>query len=384
MIQSKVGGSVETGFEPVQEAFASNFERHGEVGAACCVYLHGKRIVDLWGGTTTPGGNEPYTADTLQMVWSTTKGVVAIAAHMLAQEGKLDFDAPVAEYWPEFAAQGKAKIPVRWLFSHQAGLAAIDRPLGLDDVLAWTPVVEALEAQQPLWEPGTAHGYHTFTYGWLAGEVIRRVAGVSVGKFVAERIANPLQAEFWIGLPEAQNVRVAPILPTPPPAPGTPPDALAARIADPQSLAHRSFANPAIPPGAYNELRFRTAEVPAGNGIGTARGLSRIYAAAIGPLDGVRLLEAETLKNATRTQAHGEDLVMGYETHFGTGFQLPFPFRPMAGPGSFGHYGMGGAVAFAHPERGFSFAYVMNQMLPSARVDPRPNALVQALLNCIK
>jgi len=384
MIQAKVGGSVETGFEPVQEAFAANFERHGEVGAACCVHLHGKRIVDLWGGTTTPGGNEPYTADTLQMVWSTTKGVVAIAAHMLAQEGKLDFDAPVAEYWPEFAAQGKAKIPVRWLFSHQAGLAAIDRPLGLDDVLAWTPVVEALEAQQPLWEPGMAHGYHTFTYGWLAGEVIRRVAGVSVGKFVAERIAKPLQAEFWIGLPEAQNVRVAPILPTPPAAPGTPPDALAARIADPQSLAHRSFANPAIPPGAYNELRFRTAEVPAGNGIGTARGLSRIYAAAIGPLDGVRLLEAETLKNATRTQARGEDLVMGYETHFGTGFQLPFPFRPMAGPGSFGHYGMGGAVAFAHPEREFSFAYVMNQMLPSARVDPRPNALVQALLNCIK
>src|SRR6267154_762400 len=158
MIQAQLGGSVETGFEPVQEAFASNFEQHGEIGAACCVYLHGK-------------------------------GVVAIAAHMLAQEGRLDFDAPVAEYWPEFATNGKAKIPVRWLFSHQAGLAAIDRPLGLDDVLAWTPVVEALEAQQPLWEPGSAHGYHTFTYGWLAGEVIRRVAGKSVGTFVAERIA---------------------------------------------------------------------------------------------------------------------------------------------------------------------------------------------------
>jgi CubicO group peptidase (beta-lactamase class C family) len=384
MIQAKVGGSVETGFEPVQEAFAANFERHGEVGAACCVHLRGRRVVDLWGGTTTPVGTDPYMGDTLQMVWSTTKGVVAIAAHMLAQEGKLDFDAPVAEYWPEFATLGKAKIPVRWLFTHQAGLAAIDRPLGLDDVLAWTPVVEALEAQQPLWEPGTAHGYHTFTYGWLAGEVIRRVAGQTVGTYVAERIAKPLNAEFWIGLPQAQNRRVAPIIPTPPPAPGTPPDALAARIADPSSLAHRSFVNPAIPPTAFNELPFRTAEVPAGNGIGTARGLSRIYSACIGPLDGVRLLETKTLQGATRTQARGEDLVMGYETHFGTGFQLPFPFRPMAGPGSFGHYGMGGAVAFAHPERGFSFAYVMNQMLPSARVDPRPNALVQALLTCIK
>src|SRR3977135_3482526 len=186
MIQAKLGGSVETGLEPVQEAFASNFEHHGEVGAACCVYLHGKRVADLWGGTTTPEGNGPYTADTLQMVWSTTKGVVAIAAHMLSQEGKLDFDAPVVEYWPEFAAQGKSQIPVRWLFSHQARLAAVDRPLNLDDVLAWTPVVEALEAQQPLWEPGTAHGYHTFTYGWLAGEGVRRVAGPGVGTVAAQ------------------------------------------------------------------------------------------------------------------------------------------------------------------------------------------------------
>src|SRR6195256_884146 len=225
MIQAKVGGSVETGFEPVREAFAANFGRHGEVGAACCVHLHGRRVVDLWGGTTTPVGTDPYMGDTLQMVWSTTKGVVAIAAHMLAQEGKLDFDAPVAEYWPEFATQGKAKIPVRWLFTHQAGLAAIDRPLSLDDLLPWTPVVEALEGQQPLWEPGSAHGYHTLTYGWLAGEVIRRIAGQPGGPFAADRSPRPLTAEFWIGLPEAQNKRVAPVTPPPPPAPGTPPDA---------------------------------------------------------------------------------------------------------------------------------------------------------------
>jgi CubicO group peptidase (beta-lactamase class C family) len=383
MIQAPVGGSVETGFEAVQEVFTANFEQYGEIGAACCVHLHGRRVVDLWGGVTTPNGTEPYTADTLQMVWSATKGVVAIAAHVLAQEGKLDFDAPVAEYWPEFAAEGKATIPVRWLFSHKAGLAAIDRSLGLDDVLAWTPVVDALAAQRPLWEPGTAHGYHTWTYGWLAGEVIRRVAGTTVGKFVAERIAMPVQAEFWIGLPEAINPRVAPILSTPAPAPGEPLDPLAARIADPSSLTHKSFANPAIPPAAFNEYPFRAAEVPAGNGIGTARGLSRLYAACIGSLDGVRLLQAETLEKATRTQARGLDLVQGYETHFGTGFQLPFPVRPMAGDGSFGHYGMGGSVAFAHPGMGFSFAYVMNQMLPSGRVDPRSNALVQALLTCL-
>jgi CubicO group peptidase (beta-lactamase class C family) len=384
MIQAPVGGSVESGFEPVQEAFAANFELHGEVGAACSIYVHGRRVVDLWGGVTTPGGSVPYTGDTLQMVWSTTKGVVAMAAHMLAQEGKLDFEAPVTDYWPEFAAEGKGTIPVRWLFCHKSGLAAVDRPLGLDDVAAWKPCVEALEAQRPYWEPGTAHGYHTWTYGWLAGEVIRRAAGVSVGKFVAERIAKPLQAEFWIGLPEPLNARVAPVLPPLPPTPGTPLDPLAARIADPTSLAHKSWANPAIPPAAFNEYPFRAAEVPAGNGIGSARALSRLYGACIGEIDGVRLLEAETLDLAVRTQAHGEDLVQGYETRFGTGFQLAFPFRPMAGPGSFGHYGSGGSVGFADKELGISFGYVMNQMRPAYGSDPRTAAIVQALLSCLR
>ncbi|MGA8922088.1 MAG: serine hydrolase domain-containing protein [Candidatus Dormiibacterota bacterium] len=384
MIQAPVGGFVAAGFEPVQEAFAANFERHGEVGAACCVHLHGRMVVDLWGGVTTPGGSDPYIADTLQMVWSTTKGVTAIAAHILAQEGKLEFDAPVVEYWPEFAAEGKERIPVRWLFSHKAGLAAIDRPLGLDDVIAWTPVVDALAAQRPLWEPGSAHGYHTFTYGWLAGEVIRRVSGGTVGEFVAERIAGPLHADFWIGLPEAQNPRVAPVIPAPPPAPGEQLDPLTLRLLDPTTLAHKSFTNPAIPPAAFNEYAFRGAEVPAGNGIGSARALSRIYAACIGEVDGVRLLDAGTVQRATVTQARGEDLVMPYETHYGTGFQLSFPFRPMAGETSFGHYGSGGSVGFADKSLGISFGYVMNQMRPAYGLDPRTSGLVDALLSCLR
>jgi len=383
VIQAPVGGSVETGFEPVQEAFAANFERYGEVGAACCVHVHGRRVVDLWGGVTAPGGTDPYTAETMQMVLSVTKGVVAIAAHTLAQDGRLDFDAPVVDYWPEFAAEGKSKIPVRWLFSHRAGLAAIERPVTLEDVYAWTPVVDALAAQRPLWEPGTAHGYHAITYGWLAGEVLRRVSGMSVGKLIAERITRPLQAEFFIGLPEVLNSRVAPLIPSPPPPPGAPPDAMALRLADTTTLAYKAFTNPRAL-AALNEYPFRAAEVPAANGIGTARALSRIYAACIGDVDGIRLLDAETLAKASRTQARGEDLVLGYETHYGTGFQLPFPFRPMAGAGSVGHYGMGGSVAFAHPELGFSFAYVMNQMMPSAQVDPRHAALVQALIRCLR
>src|SRR5690242_19255385 len=159
MIETRLHGTVEAGFEPVRDAFAANFEKHGEVGAACSVYSHGEPVVDLWGGT--------YTPETLQMVASTTKGVVTIAAHMLAQEGKLDFDAPVTRYWPEFAAEGKGDMPVRWLFSHRAGLAVIDRPLAMADALAWDPVVDALAAQKPVWEPNSTHGYHVGTFGWL-------------------------------------------------------------------------------------------------------------------------------------------------------------------------------------------------------------------------
>ncbi len=382
MIQGLVGGSVEAGFEPVRKAFAGNFERSGEVGAACCVYVHGKRVVDLWGGVTTPGGAQPYTADTLQLVASTSKGVVAMAAHILAQEGKLDFDVPVTDYWPEFAAEGKGHIPVRWLFSHRAGLSAVDRPLTLEEVYAWEPVVRALEAQRPLWEPGTAHGYHVGTYGWLAGEVIRRISGQSVGRFIDERIARPLGLEFWIGLPRELNPRVAPMIPSPPPS--GPPDVFTARLLDPTSLLHRAFVNPMILPGTFNEPAFLAAEIPAANGVGTARSLARLYAACIGEIDGVRLLEPGTLEKATLVQSAGEDLVLGYETRYATGFQLSFPFRPMAGEGSFGHYGMGGSVAFAHPGMGISFAYVMNQMQPSGGVDPRPHAIVEALKACVK
>jgi len=343
VIETRVQGSVESGFEPVQQAFAANFELHADKGAACCVYAGGRKVVDLWGGTYAPG--------TLQMVMSSSKGVVALAAHLLAQEGRLDLDAPVTRYWPEFGAEGKQEMPVRWLFSHRAGLPAVDRPLSVEDVYAWTPVVEALAAQRPLWEPNSGHGYHVGTYGWLAGEVIRRVTGGSVGEFVAERISRPLGLELWIGLPASEEPRVAPMIPTPPPPPGAPVDVFTARMLDPTTLLHRAFVNPAIAPPMYNERAFHAAEIPAANGV--------------------------------TNQSAGEDLVLGYETRYATGFQLSFPFRPMAGEGSFGHYGMGGSVGFAHPGRGIAFAYVMDQMLPSGGVDPRTRSLVEALLSCL-
>jgi len=373
VIETRVHGSVEAGFEAVQEAFTANFERHADKGAACCVYAGGRKVVDLWGGT--------YTPDTLQMVMSSTKGVVAVAAHLLAQEGKLDFDAPVTRYWPEFAAQGKQEMPVRWLFSHRAGLPAVDRPLSLEDVLAWDPVVDALAAQKPLCEPNAGHGYHVGTYGWLAGELIRRVSGLTVGEFVAEHIARPLGLELWIGLPEAEEEQVAPMIPPPPAPAGAAVDIFTARMLDPTTLLHRAFVNPPLPASVFNERAFHAAEIPAANGITNARSLARMYAACIGEVDGVRLLAPETLEQATRVQSAGEDLVLGYETRYATGFQLSFPFRPMAGEGSFGHYGMGGSVGFAHPGRELAFAYVMNQMLPSGGVDPRTKDLVEAVLS---
>jgi len=383
VIEARTAGFVAPGYEPVAKAFGENFDNFGEVGAGCCVYRNGKVVVDVTGGVTSPGGPKPYDRDTLQMVMSSTKGVVAIAAHMLAQEGKLDFDAPVVHYWPEFGAEGKANMPVRWLFSHRAGLPAIDRQLTIDDVYAWNPVVDALAAQHPLWEPNTKHGYHVGTYGWLAGEIVRRITGAPVGKFVADRIAGPLKLDLWIGLPESEEGRVAPMIAPPPPPPGTEVDIFTARMFDPSTLLHKAFVNPPLPAPVFNERAFHAAEIPAANGITNARSLARMYAACIGEVDGVRLLEPDSLAAATRSQSAGEDVVLGYETRFATGFQLAFPFRPMAGEGSFGHYGMGGSVGFAHPAKGIAFGYVMNQMLPSGGVDPRTRHLVEALLSSL-
>lgn len=381
MDESLIGGSVEPGFELVRDAFAANFDDHGEIGASCCAYLRGRCVVDLWGGVTTPGGSDPYTADTLQLIFSATKGITTIAAHMLAQEGRLDFDAPVVEYWPEFGQQGKERIPVRWLFCHKAGLAALDRLFGLEDIVDWERMVGLLEAQRPLWEPGSTHGYHTYTWGWLAGEVIRRITGRGVGEFVAERIARPLGAELWIGLPKSQNERVAPVFPPGPPAPGPAAERMIARMMDTSSITFRSFAQ--VPPDVFNEYRFRGAEIPSGSGICNARALARIYAACIGSVDGVTLLDPATVERATVTQASGEDLVLTYDAQYGTGFQLTHPLRPMAGEGSFGHYGSGGSLGFAHKGLGFSLGYVMNQMRPVPEVDPRTSNLVEALVSCV-
>lgn len=375
-------GTVAPGFEPVRAAFEANFGR-GQVGASCCVFVGGRPVVDLWGGVLAPGSAEPYTQRTLQMVASATKGAMAICAHRLAERGELDLAAPAADYWPEFAAAGKRDLPVRWLLTHQAGLAAVDEVVSMPDVYRWQPMIDALAAQRPYWEPGTAHGYHALTYGWLVGEVLHRVTGLTPGELLAREIADPLGIDFFVGLPDSELARVAALSPAPPPPPGTPPDPLAARMLDPNSLAYKAFF---IPNGLFavmNQPDLWRAQIPAANGIANARSLAAMYAACLGEVGGVRLLRPETLAAATVRHTAGRDLVIGFDSRFALGFQLSFPERPMAGDGSFGHYGLGGTVGFAHTGSGMSFGYVVNQMLPGGTVDPRSKALIDATLGCL-
>ncbi|MDQ2750186.1 MAG: beta-lactamase family protein, partial [Actinomycetota bacterium] len=350
--------------------------------AACCVYVRDQPVVDIWGGRTTADGHEPYAERTLQMVASATKGALAICAHRLVQQGQLDLDAPVADYWPEFAAAGKELVPVRWLLSHQAGLPVVDADVTIDDVIQWDPVIAALARTRPVWEPGTAHGYHAVTYGWLVGEVIARVTGRSPGSFFTAEVAEPLGLDFHIGLPDSERGRVSPLRPAAL-LPEFVPDALALRIADPTSLAYRAFLVQSGLPSALNDPAVWRAEIPAANGMATAHALARMYAACLGEVDGVRLLEPDTLAAATALQAEGVDVIAGYDTRYALGFQLAFPYRPMAGPGSFGHYGLGGSVGFAHPGHGLSFGYTVNQMAPGTPADPRSVALIKAVVGCL-
>ncbi|MFJ9902717.1 serine hydrolase domain-containing protein [Streptomyces sp. NPDC101152] len=382
-----INGDVAPGFEPVREAFAANFAQHGDIGAALCVYRDGRPVVDLWGGQADPDTGRPWTRDTLQLVYSATKGATATAAHLLAQRGALDLDAPVAEYWPEFAANGKADIPVRWLLSHQAGLVALDQPVPLADALAWHPMVAALAAQRPLWTPGTAHGYHGRTFGWLVGEVIRRVSGRTPGRFFADEIAAPLGLDFFIGLPPTERDRVSRMTYQQPdvdlskvPLESIPEDLrdLVAAMSDPNSLSNRAFQLTDPADIDFNSPEVQAAEIPASNGIGTAHGLARMYAALIGEVDGIRLLTPDTVAAATKEQSNGPDQVIMLPSRFGSGYMLPTALMPLTGPNSFGHPGRGGSLAFADPEHGIGFGYVMNNIVEGAD-DPRARLLVEAV-----
>ena len=385
-----IDGHVEPGFEGVRDAFARNFTEHGDVGAGFALHVEGRKVVDLWGGIADAATNRPYDEDTLQLVFSTTKGATAVCANLLAQRGELDVDAPVAKYWPEFAQAGKEDLPVRWLLCHKAGLPTVDKRLAYEEVLEWDPVIRALEVQAPFWEPGTAHGYHALTYGYLVGEVVRRISGKSLGTFFADEVATPLGLEFWVGLPEEHEHRVAPLIGGLAPGPDADPalKAMVEQFMGPDTLLGRALSlNGAMAePGAFNRRDLHAAEVPAANGVTNARSLSRMYAGAAGTLPGIDaapLLTRAQMDNARETQTAGDDRCLMFQTTFGLGFFTASLFAPYGAAGSFGHSGAGGSVGFADPENQLGFGYVMNKMDQNLSGDPRTRGLVQAAYDAI-
>ncbi|MEZ5321303.1 MAG: serine hydrolase domain-containing protein [Microthrixaceae bacterium] len=382
-------------FRTGPRAFEANFSERGDVGASVAVYRDGVAVVDLCGGRVGPEPDAaPYRPDALQLVFSTTKGATALCAHMLVDRGLLDPAAPVSEYWPEFATHGKGDAPVEWLLTHKVGLPDIDRPMTRDDALRWDPAVEALAASEPLWEPGTRRGYHAVTFGWLVGEIVRRVSGMGVGEFFRREVAEPLGLDMWIGLPPELDHRVVPVIPLGPPpgldfgASGPPPGGMIGMLEmlmGPGSIIGRALSAPGgafADQESWNLPEVWHAEVPSANMIGNAASIARMYAASIGEVDGVRLLSDGALRDAIEVKATGPDSVLVFDIPFGSGFMRSSPLANMGSPGAFGHFGAGGSLGFADPDRGIAFGYAMNKMELGVSGDPRTVALVEALDAC--
>ncbi|WP_338495636.1 serine hydrolase domain-containing protein [Streptomyces sp. SJL17-4] len=384
--QVDVQGTVAAGWEPVRDAFLRNFEQRGERGAAVAVHRDGEKVVDLWAGTKDVDGQDPWTEDTAQVVRSATKGVAAAVPLLLHQRGLLDLDAPVAAYWPEFKAAGKDGVTVRQLLAHRAGVPVLDRPLTLAEAVDLPTATAAISAQAPVWEPGTAHGYHAHTFSWLLSGLVHRVTGRTIGRWVAEEITDPLGLDLWIGLPDAEAHRVGrlgPVEEIEPPGSGAlklrPKRSVTEAYQDPNSLTRRAFGV-IDPKPDENDPVYRAAELPGSAGVATARALSRFYAATLGPVDGAgRLFTPDTVTLARTEESAGADKVLLVGTRFGLGHMLHGPASPLLGPSSYGHPGRGGSLGFADPDAGIAFGYVTNGMRKTVTADPRAQSLVRAV-----
>ena len=378
-----IHGWTDPKFDAVHEAFENNFAERDEVGAAFAVYLNGEPVVDLWGGWYAPDREREWDRNTLVNVYSSTKGLVAFCAHRLVEEGKLDLDAPVAEYWPEFAAAGKESIPVRWLLCHKAGLAAISKPLVQEDMYDWETMTTALAAQEPWWTPGEQHGYHAMTFGWLVGEVVRRVDGRSIGAYFREEFAAPLGLDAHIGTGPEFDARISTVI-EPQIAADFPPTS--DLFGDPNSVGIVAVINPPVfNPGGdavASQRAWRAAEIPAANGHATASALARIYGGAAngGQIDGIHVLNPETIEQGITEQTNGPDTCIGINTRFGLGWALTADSTPW-GPNQrvFGHPGAGGSLGYADLDAGIGFGYVMNRMGTEVAHDIRAAALIDAL-----
>jgi CubicO group peptidase (beta-lactamase class C family) len=375
-VGTEIHGTCAAGYEPVREAFAGNFAEPGEIGASVAVAVGGEPVVSLWAGWADPGRTREWQEDTLTNVWSTTKAMTSLCAHLLIDRGELDQDAPVARYWPEFAAGGKAEIPVRWIMGHKSGLTGLSVPVSLQDYYDWEKITDLLARQEPLFPPGSTTGYQAITFGYLVGEVIRRITGQSCGTFFGSEIAGPLGADFHIGLPATELDRCSDLQ-------GVRPSedeqaALAQAYANASAAARAALMNPALTGDEANADDWRMAEIPAANGHGTALGLVTVYGALTDGSE--RLISAKTLQAARTGQGRFTDVVLGFPLEFGLGVALSGPeghFGP--NPAAFGHDGFGGSAVGADPEAGVAFAYVMNRMGMNLADDPRKMALIDAV-----
>lgn len=388
-------GFVAEGFEPLAEAFDSLQHDGLDDGASLAVYRHGRVVLDLWGGSD-PDDGDPWAEDSATVAFSTTKGAAAVCLLRLADRGLIELEAPVARYWPEFAAEGKAKITVYQVLRHLCSLPYLDGPI--EQFYEPGLAESRLAAMAPYYPPNTTFVYHAVTFGTLVGEIVRRVSGMSIGEFFAEEVAGPLGLDFWIGFPEAQEGRYRRCtyreaeLPQP-----MPEEMLSLLPADVQAAVRTTqqlvaFAAGPSTEAFFNQRCYRAAQLAGGNGVTNARGLARMYAALLGEIDGVRLLSAQTVAAAGTLTTQGVHrpplpdaagrLVMPQpDPRWGIGFHLDDEFQPMLGEGSFGHAGIGGRLGFAHPQSGVAFGYVSQRMVmpAGAQIDERMRRMIQGL-----
>ena len=383
----RIHGEHDARFDRVRDAFARTFAAPTELGAAIAVTVDGRPVVDLWAGAMDGARKKPWQRDTIVTVFSTTKGVTAMCAHRLVDQGLLDLDAPVARYWPEFAAAGKAQVLVRSLLDHRAGLAAIREPLPPEAMFDWDLMTRTLAAEEPWWIPDTKHGYHAVTFGWLVGEVVRRVSGKTIGTYFREEVAGPLGLDLHIGMDEANDVRCAEVRPGPRPSDGA--ETLFDRLLKaPESMPAKAFMNPAtmLVPATLASRAWRGGELPSVNGHASARSLARLYGALAsgGAIDEIRVLTPESILRCHGERSFGIDEVLGVATRFSQGFMLSQPGASF-GPNltTFGHPGAGGSLGFADPVARVGFGYVMNRMGTSILVDPRAESLIESVYACL-
>ncbi len=379
----EIHGNCDERFSRVKNAFARNFKSGLEVGASFAATIDGEFVIDIWAGHADGAKTRPWERDTIVNVYSTTKIMTVLCTLMLVDRGLLDLDAPVAKYWPEFAQEGKDKLPVRYLFSHTAGLPGFDEKIPVKALYDWDRIVNLLAAQKPWWEPGTKSGYHALTHGYLLGELVRRITGKSVGTFFREEVAKPLKADFHIGLPEELDSRVGELIP--PKMPDF--NKIAKQFNVDMSIAMKVLTNPALTAKHSRTRAWRAAEIPAANGHGNARSVARITSALArgGEVDNVRLLSLGTIEKSIEEQSYGNDLILFLPTRFGLGWGLTSKDRHIGpNPRTFYWGGWGGSLAVVDLDAKLSFSYVMNNMVMSLTGDIRTLRLVRALYKALE